>query len=65
MNFWKEHTSLRLLLISCFFVVGLILVIWGWTMTGKLMGLGMMIIGVILLLTALLIYNKPYTGPEH
>lgn len=64
MDFWKNHASLRILLIFCFFVVGLALVIWGWTMTGKLTGLGIMILGVIFLLTALFIYNKPFAGRE-
>ena len=60
MNFWKEHTSLRAALIILFFVVGLILVVAGWKMTGKLAGLGLMLVGIVLLLTALLVYNKPY-----
>lgn len=62
MNFWKEHTSLRATLIAVFFVVGLILVVAGWKMTGKLAGLGLMLVGIILLLAALFIYNKPYQG---
>ena len=33
--------GLRLSLITAFFVVGLILVIVGWKMTGQLSGLGM------------------------
>ena len=65
MNFWKEHTSLRAGLICLFFVVGLILVIAGWKMTGKLVGLGLMLVGIILLLTALLLYNKPYQDKKH
>ena len=60
MNFWKEHTSLRAVLIALFFVVGLVLVVVGWKMTGKLTGLGLMLVGIILLLTALFLYNKPY-----
>ena len=60
MKFWKEHMGLRLSLITAFFVVGLILVIVGWKMTGQLGGLGLMILGVILLLAALMIYNKPF-----
>ena len=36
------------------------LVIFGWTMTGQLAGLGIMILGVALLLAALAIYNKPF-----
>ena len=64
MNFWKEHTSLRALFIAGFFIAGLALVIFGWKMTGKLPGLGLMIVGVVLLLAALLIYNKPFEGDK-
>ena len=60
MNFWKEHTTLRGLLILLFFVVGMVLTIAGWKMTGKLEGLGLMLVGIILLLTALFVYNAPY-----
>ncbi len=64
MEFWKEHVKVRVVLIALFFVVGLILVFAGWKMTGKLAGLGIMIVGVILLLAALLIYNKPFETPN-
>ena len=64
MEFWKEHVKTRVVLIALFFIVGLILVFEGWKMTGKLAGLGLMIIGVILLLAALLIYNKPFETPN-
>ena len=64
MGFWKEHVKTRVVLITLFFIVGLILVFAGWKMTGKLAGLGLMIIGVILLLAALLIYNKPFETPN-
>ena len=60
MKFWKEHMGLRLSMITAFFVVGLILVIAGWKMTGQLGGLGLMILGTVLLLAALMIYNKPF-----
>lgn len=60
MNFWKEHTSLRVMIIAAFFVIGLVLVICGWKMTGKLAGLGIMLVGLVLLLSALMIYNKPF-----
>ena len=60
MNFWKNHVALRFVLIALFFVVGLVLTVVGWTMTGKLAGLGLMLLGVILLLTALFVYNAPY-----
>ena len=64
MNFWKEHVKLRVLFIAAFFVVGLGLVIYGWKMTGELAGLGLMMLGVVLLLAALFIYNKPFTTPS-
>ena len=41
--------ALRSLLILIFPVVGLGLVIYGWSMTGKMAGLIIMIVGVILL----------------
>ena len=60
MNFWKEHTTLRGALIALFFVLGMILTVSGWKMTGKLEGLGIMLVGTIFLLTALFVYNAPY-----
>ena len=60
MNFWKNHTALRFILIAVFFVIGLTLTLVGWSMTGKLAGLGLMIVGIIFLLTALLVYNAAY-----
>ena len=60
MNFWKNHTTLRAVLIVIFFVLGMILTIAGWKMTGKLEGLGLMLVGIVLLLTALFVYNAPY-----
>ena len=61
MNFWKEHATLRGVLIALFFVLGMILTIVGWKMTGELLGLGIMLVGVVLLLTALFVYNAPYS----
>ncbi len=60
MNFWKDHTKLRMTLILFFFVLGMVLTIVGWKMTGELKGLGIMIAGIISLLTALLVYNAAY-----
>ena len=60
MNFWKNHTALRFALIIIFFVVGLTLTFAGWKMTGKLEGLGLMLVGIVLLLTALFVYNAAY-----
>ena len=60
MNFWKEHTSLRAVLITLFFIVGMILTVAGWKLTGKREGLGLLLVGIILLLVALFVYNAPY-----
>ena len=60
MNFWKNHTTLRAVLIVIFFVLGMILTIAGWKMTGKLEGLGLMLLGIVLLLVALFVYNAAY-----
>ena len=60
MNFWKNHTTLRSVLITLFFVIGMVLTVSGWKMTGKLEGLGLMLLGIVFLLTALFVYNAPY-----
>ena len=60
MNFWKEHTTLRGILILLFFVIGMVLTVAGWKMTGKLEGLGLMLVGIIFLLVALFVYNAAY-----
>ena len=60
MNFWKNHTALRFVLIAIFFVIGMALTFAGWKMTGKLEGLGLMLVGIVLLLTALFLYNAAY-----
>ena len=60
MNFWKNHTALRLVLIALFFVIGMVLTLVGWKMTGELLGLGLMLVGIIFLLTALFVYNALY-----
>lgn len=64
MKYWKEHTSLRILLIAAGFLVGLGLILLGWSMTGRLSGLLIMLVGLASLLTALLLYNKPYEDPK-
>ncbi len=61
MKFWKEHAALRIVLIAALFVAGLALVIGGWTMTGQMKGLIIMLVGLVLLIGALFIYNKPFT----
>lgn len=57
--FGKE-SRLRALIIAAFFVIGITLVYFGWTMTGKTSGLLIMLLGVVLLLSAIFVYNKPY-----
>ena len=37
MNFWKNHATLRAVLIALFFVLGMVLTITGWKMTGELL----------------------------
>ena len=64
MNFWKEHITLRICLMILFFVAGLALVLIGWSMTGELLGLGLMLIGIVLMLTALFLYNRAYQTPK-
>ena len=61
MNFWKNHATLRFTLILLFFVVGMALTIVGWKMTGQLNGLILMLVGIVFLLTALFVYNAPYS----
>ena len=60
MNFWKNHLALRAVLIVLFFVAGLVLTLVGWNMTGELVGLGIMLVGMVLLVTALMMYNALY-----
>ena len=58
--FWKSHTKLRMFFMALFFVAGLALTLVGWNMTGKLAGLGLMLLGIVFLLTTLFLYNKAY-----
>ena len=44
--------------------LGFVLLIVGWKMTGQLTGLALMLAGVVLLLTALMLYNKPFEEPK-
>ena len=60
MKFWKDHLTLRAVLITVFFVIGMVLTIVGWKMTGQLLGLGLMLVGMVFLLTALFVYNALY-----
>ena len=60
MKFWKKHLVLRSVLMILFFVAGLALVLIGWGMTGILSGLGLMLLGIVLMLGTLWLYNKAY-----
>ena len=60
MRFGKKHKLLRNLLMLLFFAGGLILVVSGWKMTGQLQGLGIMLVGIVFLLTTLFLYNETY-----
>ena len=64
MNYWKEHNALRLALMVILFAAGVILTFAGWSMTGKLAGMGLMLLGLALLLAALYLYNKPFQDPK-
>lgn len=57
---WKNHEKLRFVLIALFFVVGMTLTLVGWSMTGQLLGLGIMCVGMVFLLAALFVYNARY-----
>ena len=46
------------------FIAGVILTFVGWGMTGKMSGLGLMMLGLALLLAALYLYNKPFQEPK-
>ena len=57
---WKNHEKLRFVLSALFFIVGMVLTLVGWSMTGQLLGLGIMCVGMVFLLAALFIYNARY-----
>ena len=59
-TFWKTHPALRIVLMIVLFVLAIALVVAGWKMTGQLAGLGIMLVGVVLLLAVLAIYNATY-----
>lgn len=64
MEFWKNHSALRISLITIFFLLGITLVIVGWKMTGELRGLGIMVLGLVSLLAGLQVYNFRYQEPK-
>lgn len=60
MNYWKKHPVVRTVLMAVFFATGLLFVLFGWSLTGQLYGLMLMLLGIVLMLTALWLYNKAY-----
>lgn len=60
MNMLNENTALRIVLILLLTVGGLALVIGGWKVTGEMKGLLTMLVGLVLLIAALAVYNKPF-----
>ena len=64
MNYWKEHAGLRMILMAVTFVLGMVLVIRGWMLTGRMAGLGLMLLGVALLLATLYLYNARFADPK-
>lgn len=57
---FKADSKFRVILMVLSFLGGLALVFLGWTFTGEMIGLIIMLAGVALLLLALLFYNFPY-----
>ncbi len=64
-QFWKEHTGLRLVLMLVTFAAGMVLIVCGWRQTGQLVGLGVMLLGLVLLLVTLWLYNIVFTDPKY
>ena len=64
MKYWKEHRTLRAVLMLATFLLGIALMVYGWTLTGKLSGLGLMLVGVALLLVTLWLYNARFAEPR-
>ncbi len=63
-KFWKEHAALRMALMVLSFVAGMGLIVFGWKQTGQLWGLGVMLLGLVLLLGTLWLYNIVFTDPR-
>ena len=64
MKYWKEHRTLRAVLMLATFLLGIALMLYGWSLTGKLGGLGLMLVGVALLLVTLWLYNARFAEPR-
>ena len=64
MEFMKENPKIRVILIVVSFLLALFFVITGWKMTGQMIGLIKMLVGVAFLLVALKVYNIAYEDPK-
>ena len=64
MEFMKENPKIRVLLIIVNFLLALFFVITGWKMTGQMIGLIKMMIGVAFLLVSLKVYNITFEEPK-
>ena len=64
MNFMKVNPKIRVILIAVSFLLALFFVITGWKMTGEMIGLIKMLIGVAFLLVSLKVYNITFEDPK-
>ena len=64
MNFMKENPKIRVILIAVNFLLALFFVITGWKMTGQMIGLIKMLVGVVFLLISLKVYNIAFEDPK-
>ena len=64
MEFMKENPKIRVILIAVNFLLALFFVITGWKMTGQMIGLIKMLVGVAFLLIALKVYNIAFEDPK-
>lgn len=63
-NYLKNHSRTRIILITLFFLIGLVLVFFGWSKSGEGVGLLIQLLGTALLLTSLFCYNALYKDPK-
>ena len=64
MELMKQNPKVRVLLIIVNFLLALFFVITGWKMTGEMVGLIKMMVGVAFLLVALKVYNVTFEDPK-
>ncbi|MCI8538590.1 MAG: hypothetical protein HFF18_08045 [Oscillospiraceae bacterium] len=65
MNYWENHLKLRSLLMLVTFAAGIGLLVFGWTLTGQMGGLLLMLLGVAFLLATLNLYNQRFQEPKN